>query len=321
MRKNTKNLIVSLTSYPARIRFISQTIESLLNQSFKADKIILWLAIEEFPNKEEDLPKELLELCDRGLTIDWCHNIKSFKKLLPVYKKYSDSIIVTVDDDVIYERDMLKKLYYSYLKNPKCIHCHVITRLYFDETGGLNYLSHHLLSKQGWGKDYRKEIKKVSSFNKLCGNGGVLYPPKSLHNDVFNINMLNICCPNNDDVWFHIQALRAGYKVKVVENHNADLQIVPKSQETALWKINTSNNRFITELNLTYRQYPELKKIFESDNLINAKIIKRIMQEDISPKMSLPQMIFSVKNEYKNNQKRKVVTIFGIKIKFNKKKL
>lgn len=37
--------------------------------------------------------------------------------------------------------------------------------------------------------------------------------------------------------------------------------------------------------------------------------------------MSLPQMIFSVKNEYKNNQKRKVVTVLGIKIKFNKKML
>lgn len=51
------------------------------------------------------------------------------------------------------------------------------------------------------------------------------------------------------------------------------------------------------------------------------KIIKRIIQEDLSPNMSLPQMIFSVKNEYKNNQKRKVVTVLGIKIKFNKKML
>ena len=31
--------------------------------------------------------------------------------------------------------------------------------------------------------------------------------------------------------------------------------------------------------------------------------------------------IFSIKNEYKNNQKRKVVTVLGIKIKFNKKML
>ena len=53
-------LIVSLTSFPARINTVHQVIESLLNQTKKADKIILWLAPEQFPNGEKDLPEKLL---------------------------------------------------------------------------------------------------------------------------------------------------------------------------------------------------------------------------------------------------------------------
>ena len=67
--KNTKKipsgpqeLIVSLTSYPARIDTVNQTIETLLNQSLCPDKVILWLAPEKFPNREADLPQQLLDL-------------------------------------------------------------------------------------------------------------------------------------------------------------------------------------------------------------------------------------------------------------------
>ena len=55
-------LIVSLTSYPARIHMIHNVIESLINQTYNADKIILWLNPESFPSKETDLPSQLLKL-------------------------------------------------------------------------------------------------------------------------------------------------------------------------------------------------------------------------------------------------------------------
>lgn len=127
--KNSKaQLIVSLTSYPARIETVNQTIKSILNQSIKADKVILWLAPEQFPNKEKDLPEQLLSLRAKGLTIDWYHDIKSYKKLIPTLKKYPDAIIVTADDDNIYAVNWLEKLYNSYIKHPQDISCHRITK-------------------------------------------------------------------------------------------------------------------------------------------------------------------------------------------------
>ena len=41
-----------------------KTIEQLLTQSLAPDKIILWLANSQFPNKEKDLPENLLKLIE-----------------------------------------------------------------------------------------------------------------------------------------------------------------------------------------------------------------------------------------------------------------
>ncbi|MBQ2886366.1 MAG: hypothetical protein IJE43_21810 [Alphaproteobacteria bacterium] len=51
--KINMKVIVSLTSYPARINIVHKTIESLLNQTYKADKVILYLAYEQFQIKKK----------------------------------------------------------------------------------------------------------------------------------------------------------------------------------------------------------------------------------------------------------------------------
>lgn len=121
-KKQKPALIVSLTSYPERINTVSQAINTLLQQTLKPDKLILWLANEQFPNKELDLPADLLKLKELGLEINWCEDLKSYKKLIPSLHLFPDDIIVTADDDLYYQPDWLESLYKSYLKNPDCIH-------------------------------------------------------------------------------------------------------------------------------------------------------------------------------------------------------
>ena len=100
-----EEIIVSLTSFPERMEDINYCIYSLLTQSLKPNKVVLWLANEEFPNKEKDLPKSLLDLKKNGLTIKWCDNYYSYKKLIPSLREYPDSCIVTADDDFYYYKD------------------------------------------------------------------------------------------------------------------------------------------------------------------------------------------------------------------------
>lgn len=55
-----ERVIVSMTSYPARISNVGKSIYLLLTKQIrKPDEIHLWLAEPEFPNKEKDLPQDL----------------------------------------------------------------------------------------------------------------------------------------------------------------------------------------------------------------------------------------------------------------------
>ena len=275
---NRRNIIISLTSYPARIGTVNQTIESLLNQTMKADKVILWLAPEQFPNKEKDLPEHLLALCDKGLTIDWYHDIKSYKKLIPTLKKYPEAIIVTADDDLLYDKNWLLYLYNSYLTEKNVIHCHRITRLY-NIGNQLRILDRNLyLNKKNC---YREDIKKASYFNKLSGGAGTLYPPHSLHKDVLDEETFMQLAPTSDDIWFYIQAIRNNYRVKVVDNNLYILNYIPGTQnENCLCRINdiSGNKIFYLHLYTLINKYPETKQQFNEDNIQNKQTIFSIYQ-------------------------------------------
>ena len=188
--KRVQKIIVSLTSFPARIEYVSKTICSLLDQTLKPDMVILWLGDDKFPNKEADLPEDLLKLKEYGLTIKWCKDIRSYTKFIPAYKEFPNDLIVTVDDDIYYDRNMLELLYNSYQQNPEYIHCHRCTKIF--------YKNGKLKAKAG-GKKY---YKYPSFANKLCGVGGVIYPPHCLYKDITDENLFKTLCPTNDDIWF-----------------------------------------------------------------------------------------------------------------------
>ena len=313
IKKNIDNqIIVSLTSFPARIGTVHITINSLLKQTFLPDKIILWLAPEQFPNKENDLPQELLVLKSEKFCIDWYKDIKSFKKLIPALKYYPDSIIVTADDDIIYNEKWLEQLINSYNKDPKSIHCHRITRL--------DIRNNVLTSQDRWGytrkRGYLKDIFKPSAYNKLTGCAGVLYPPNCFNEDIFNETLFNMLTPTSDDIWFFFQALRNGYKVRVVKNTKLYiLNEIPKCLEgPALCKINDNNpNGFKKQLNDCYNYYKnDLEKFFMEDFINNEKLKHKIML--INWIKTLVSLIFSIKNKVLGNIKYKFLTIFGFLI-------
>ena len=267
IKLQNKNIIISLTSYPARIGTVNQTIESLLNQTTKADKVILWLAPEQFPNKEADLPQQLLDLRSHGLTIDWYHDIRSYKKLIPTLRLYPNAIIVTADDDNIYQSTWLEKLYISYKKYPNNIHAHRVTKFYHDKYGW------HTIAG---GKEY---YKGANYLNKLVGLGGVLYPPHCFYKDILNEDLIKQLAPTNDDQWFWIMGALNGFPVRVVENPEISAHYVPGTQETGLTKVNDHGQKlFWKDFNRLMEYYPVAKEI-----LINESKKHKINQPFVVP--------------------------------------
>lgn len=109
---NDKRIIISMTSWPKRIENVSRVVFSLLQQTIKPDSIEINLSLEEFPNKERDLPNDLLLLQDNDvIKINWVEkNTKTFKKFIPVLQKYygEDYYLFTVDDDWFYDSDYVE---------------------------------------------------------------------------------------------------------------------------------------------------------------------------------------------------------------------
>ncbi len=247
-------IIVSLTSWPGRINTVHKTIESLLNQKWRPDKIILWLAPEQFPNKEADLPSELMALCARGLVIDWYHDIRSYKKLIPTLRKYPDAIIVTADDDNIYSPTWLGKLVDSYIRHPHDIQCHRVTKIWYDRAG------FHTIAG---GRDY---YRGTSFLNKLVGLGGVLYPPHCFHEDILNEDLILRLAPTNDDQWFWLMAALNGVGVRVVPSPEIDAHYVPGTQEVGLTRINDGGAKlFWRDFRAIMSHYPQLNNILKAE--------------------------------------------------------
>ena len=231
-KRNTQ-LIVSLTTYPARINFVYKTITTLLQQTVKPDRIILWLAEPQFPEKQ--LPENLTRLQEYGLEIKWVEkDIRSFKKLIPSLKEYPEDIIITVDDDNYYDKRLVEYLYNSYLEAPDCIHARQAFVVKKDKDKNLVMKARNYVYNSTYLPSY---------LNEPVGCGGVLYPPHSLDENVLNEEQFMQKVPTNDDLWFWAHALIKGTKINVIKNnYKLKNYIVENSQEDALWQKNMINS-------------------------------------------------------------------------------
>lgn len=243
-------LIVSLTSFPARIKAVSYTIESILAQTKKPNLVVLWLGYDQFPGKEKDLPKRLLRLTQYGLTIKWCKDIRSYTKLIPSLEAYPDDIIVTTDDDVWYPPVWLEKLYNSYLKNPEFIHAHRCLKVIANNGKIQKY--------KNWGfQNYAPQ--QPSYCWHITGTGGVLYPPNCFHKDICNREKFLTMAPTVDDIWFWAMAILNQTRFKIVEGNIFDFEGVFIVNNKSLWTSNVfdKNDEAIVKIADAYPQFLE----------------------------------------------------------------
>ncbi|MBD5329075.1 MAG: hypothetical protein HDS03_04210 [Bacteroides sp.] len=204
-------IIVSLTSYGKRLYEVGVTIESIMQQTMPPNRIVLNL------DKEAEslpIPITLQRLMKRGLEINIIpDHIRSYKKLLPTLQLFPNAIIITVDDDCIYEFDLIERLFNSYLKYPNAVSAVRVHSI--------------LLGKDGKPLPYHK-WQVANAFaekgNRLfpTGVGGVLYPPGTFSTEVFNQEVFTRLAPTADDIWFHAMAIMNGTEIVKVPSHSND---------------------------------------------------------------------------------------------------
>ncbi|MBQ3403605.1 MAG: hypothetical protein IJG65_09605 [Synergistaceae bacterium] len=253
-----RQLIVSLTTFPPRIRTVHITIRSLLMQDMKPNKIILWLAEDEFPGKNKDLPAELLSLRKYGLEINYCENIRSYKKLIPTLRLYPEAEIVTADDDIYYRHNWLSSLYAEHVRHPEDICAHRITKFYIDDSGSFRIV--------GGGYEV---YPRPSFLHKFTGVGGVIYPLGCFHEDILRSEIFTEICTTNDDVWFWLMAVLTGRRIRVTEKNRTHLALayVGETQKgPSLCHVNDKGEKlFWKDFHRMLERYPQLDKILRDE--------------------------------------------------------
>lgn len=229
-----RRLVVSLTTFDKRLDDVYLCIESLLQQSLRPNRILLWLSEEEFP-PGTTLPATLLKQQTRGLEICYClRDIASYKKIIPALSLCPEDNIVTVDDDVMYPVDMLDKLYRTHLKFPRAVVANVTHQLARDSSG-------RVLPYKKWPRGYHVDSPQADVYP--VGIGGVLYPPNCFHTAVLDEALFTELCPRADDIWLKFMALKAGTLAISAKNYhpltNQNL-IIQGSQQFALKRMNKS---------------------------------------------------------------------------------
>lgn len=227
-------IIVSLTSYGKRIHDVALTIESIMQQSMKANKIVLWL---DDSYKGKLLPQSLVKQQKRGLEIFFCKDIGPYKKLIPSLCRFPNDAIITVDDDAIYDYDLLERLIIPYLEDPSYIYCHRCHRMQLSHDGSI-------LPYMQWMQHFNCN-DTPSHLNFATGVGGVLYPPHSLDEEVMNEKTFMEICKYADDVWYKAMAIKRGTRVKKVFSRNPGSEeyvLNDKVQDIGLHNINTKGD-------------------------------------------------------------------------------
>lgn len=249
-RRYKHELVVSLTSFPARIHLVHFAIYSLLKQSMKPNRVVLWLGEDKFPGREKDLPSALLELKALGLEIRWCKDLKPATKLIPSLREWPEAIIVTADDDLYYPRHWLQSLYRSYLENENNIHSGGVHPIALDADG-------KPLSYAEWGWNPADSFPSFQ--NTQVASFGALYPPHCLHPDVMDGAAFLRVSPSNDDFWFWAMAVRAGTRIQLVPSGRQPPIAIPGGNDTpTLFSLNGKGGGNDLCMANLLRAYPEL---------------------------------------------------------------
>ena len=267
-----QRIIISLTSYPARIHIVYKVIESLIKQKEKADEIILWLSILEFPNRIDDLPENLRRMIgENGFHIEWVkENIKSHKKYFYALQDRKN-IIITVDDDIYYSKTMVSTLISSYRKHPNAISARNV----------------HIITKQGeqlspyldW-EGYTAEYIDAERMD-LCAIGvsGILYPPACSTKRWFDINLIIEYAQNQDDLWLKFNQVIDNIPV-VYTGITENDRVLEGSQDHALYIQNANcgdNDKAIKKMSEQLEnQYPTIyhrwfQDLMQPDEMISVK--------------------------------------------------
>jgi hypothetical protein len=239
--KIKNNLIISITTIPSRSKYIIKTINSLLSQTILPRQI--YIGISDSCYREPNIPYSLPDELYNNPLITVVSNDNDMgpvmKLVTGIYNSNKKDYIITVDDDIIYEKHTIEKLYNSAMSDKsKSVHC-AIGR----DVNGIKILHSN---------------EKIN-FETVEGYGGVIYNKQHFKSDFMKkIVTHEKYILMNDDLIISNYLKSNSIEIKHVNVYKYQPSFTISASRNPLSRINRDKGYF--------------KKSYHALNLFNAKV-------------------------------------------------
>ena len=241
-------ITVSLTSFPARIEYTHYAIKTLMLQTYKPDRIVLWLAEEQFPKK--NLPEQLLELKKYGLEIKWTKDYSSYKKFIHVVEEQKkNELVITFDDDILYPPKCIERLIKKHKEYPSCLIC--------ERAQAINYAEDKLYNPGKWDIISKIGIKEPSYSLCHSSGGGCLIPYGAFYQDAAIEEKFTKLASKNDDIWYMFMCVQNDTKIIKTRKYHKIFTVVTGSQVVQLATENVQQNKSVEIMHKLIEAYPK----------------------------------------------------------------
>ena len=214
---NEPPITISFTTYPARVKWLPIVVGSIVRQKRRPDRIVLYLSKSQFST----LNKRVFKLISKqGVQIKLKDDdLRSHKKYIYAMNEYSNDIIITIDDDIVYDKNMIDDLYQSYRRHPNAVSAKRVHRIKFtDDKEPKPY--------KEWDIATQEIIDKPSFQLVATGCGGILYPPNCLDDRFIDVQTIKKTCLYADDLWLKIMELFNNTPVVLATSYRHKLEHV-----------------------------------------------------------------------------------------------
>ncbi len=264
------NVIISLTTYPARIKTVWLTIATLLDQTYKPYKVILWLSKQQFTDSYDQLPSNLKRLIRRGLEVRFVDDdLKPHKKYYYAFKEYTQKskskeyLIITADDDIFYPSKHIERLVAASNKYPDAVICSWSHEIGFELKDNSKVYTRY----NTWEDNTTSEpdIKTMP-----VGCNGVLYKATFFDEELFNKDIINDYALYTDDLWLKVMEVKNDIKAYNLSEYPLIYYNNIFTMKSGLWHSNAQNedNRNDLVWNKLNELYPEvIVKLKDTTNI------------------------------------------------------
>lgn len=272
------DVVVSFTSYPERILTIDRVLESVINQTVLPDKIILYLSLCEFENFNE-IPN-LKKYEKYGFEIHWCdENLRSHKKWFYALQEYPDDLIITIDDDILYNSRAFENLLNYHKIYPNAViarRTHLITCNSDESIAPYN--------------DWYSECSLYVGIPRMdlfaTTGAGALLPPHIFKKEIFNKDVFMKICPYADDIWLKVMETYNGVPVVLAEKSWDDYCLLEYKKNSLYENYNRrgGNDKQLKELLEQYKETRDgirLEDCIFSQNPVFLSDVKKIKREEM----------------------------------------